>query len=66
MYQPDFPTVPFRLGLYPVNACCRRAYARSNCALKINVMKRSKPTSLPPLSWGVAMMLACLSTTTGA
>ena len=52
MYQPDFPTVPFRLGLYPVvdsvqwiERRCRRAYARSNCALKISVMKRSKPTS---------------------
>ena len=39
MYQPDFPCVPFRLGLYPVvdsvawiEACWRAAFAQSSCA----------------------------------
>ncbi|WP_407208523.1 hypothetical protein [Citrobacter freundii] len=61
MYQPDFPTVPFRLRLYPVVDSVAwierllQAGVHDQLRIKISVMKRWKPTSWPPLNWGVAM-----------
>lgn len=72
MYQPNFPTVPFRLGLYPVvdsvawiERLLEAGVRTINCVSKINTMTKWKPTLSPPLRWGVVMTPACLSTTTG-
>ncbi len=61
MYQPDFPSVPFRLGLYPVVdsvawierllACGVRTI---QLRIRINVMTRWRPMWSPPSRWGVA------------
>lgn len=72
MYQPDFPPVPYRLGLYPVVdsvawiARLLEAGVRTlQLRIRINAMRRWKPMWLPPLRWGVGIMPACLSMTTG-
>ncbi len=73
MYQPDFPPVPFRLGLYPVvdacsgsNVCWMQAYVLSSYASKIGAMKRWKPMSWRQLRWAAAITRDCLSTITGS
>lgn len=72
MYQPDFPPVPFRSGLYPVvdsvqwierllDAGVRTLQLR----IKIGAMKRWRPMSWRQLRWAAAITRDCLSTITG-
>lgn len=72
MYQPDFPPVPFRLGLYPVvdsvqwiERLLDAGVRTSSYASKIGAMKRWKPMSWRQLRWAAAITRDCLSTITG-
>ena len=52
MYQPDFPSVPFRLGLYPV-------------VDSVAWIERLLACGVRTIQLRVATTRACLSTTTG-
>ena len=72
MYQPDFPPVPFRSGLYPVvdsvqwiERLLDAGVRISSYASKIGAMKRWKPMSWRQLRWAAAITRDCLSTITG-
>ncbi len=73
MYQPDFPTVPFRLGLYPVVDSVEwieRLLEAGVRTIQLRIKdKRDEEVEADVIAaiarWGVVMTPGCLSTITG-
>lgn len=72
MYQPDFPTVPFRLGLYPVVDSVEwieRLLESGVRTIQLRIKdKRDEEVEADVIAasrWGVVITPGCLSTITG-